>query len=881
MTIWHTLRGDPILWIWAAVFGLVAAPYLLPVFDAETMSVYSLQYAEIPIIIMVMIAIQSGLRKVVDETERRFWNLWALGFGFWLAVRFLMIAVPREIVNRQVDVAVDVLFLMFYLCIVLSLDLRANGKTDRGAEAAKNRFQTLGFVTFLFGLLTYFALIPMALSRDEYETVVPSLLQYAVLDLYVVISLVYVRWRCRSAKWRSIYAWLFATAVLWFVTDVVECLQWLEVIPWTRPGEIWDLAWLVPFANVAIAARLRRHEFPDEHDADSEIATAVETAPLRKSPVWGGPLVIYALAFPILHFSLHALNIVDPASRGAREIVTLGFLIVLLATAYSYDRLLERENRELDRRRLRAERLRSMLATAIEQTTESVVITDTDGIVEYVNPAFEITMGGKREDVVGKSADFLDDASSRRQSDDDLYDTVRAGGVWEGQFVYATNRGSVFEGEGSVSPVRDEKNEIVRFVTVMRDVSSERNLERQLAQARKMEALGTLAGGVAHDFNNILLAIYGYCELSREEVPKDSVVYENLASVLRAADRARSLVNQILTFSRGEGNEARCPTDMYKAVHESLSLLRATLPSTIEIRQKLDESAGNVLADANQIQQVILNLGANAAHAMRGERGVLEVSLARIDVDKTFAASVEGLSPGPHIRLMVGDDGCGMDEDTLARIFDPFFTTKEVGEGTGLGLSVAHGIISGHGGAVRVESEPGNGSTFYLFFPCCEAGDHKTGGGGRAGRAGMEGGSERILVVDDEPELARLVHRGLGRLGYVVTALDDSATALEVFRSDPNSFDAVVTDQTMPRYTGMEMVRELREVRSEIPVVLTTGFNAAVTPEATAALGIATVLMKPYSIERLACALRDALGTRATVETGLGHAVCDPHEALQ
>jgi CheY-like chemotaxis protein len=286
-------------------------------------------------------------------------------------------------------------------------------------------------------------------------------------------------------------------------------------------------------------------------------------------------------------------------------------------------------------------------------------------------------------------------------------------------------------------------------------------------------------------------------------------------------------------------------------------LLRATIPGTIELKQRLDESAGTVFVNPSQIQQVILNLGSNAAQSMADGRGVLEIGLRRMDVDGPLAARVEGLSTGAHVCLSVQDDGGGMDSSTLARVFDPFFTAKEVGQGTGLGLSVAHGIVTGHGGAIQLESNSGKGTTFTLYFPRYE--EEQAAAEAPVHERSTYRGSERILAVDDEPELALLVRKGLGRLGYTVAAFGESVEALEMLRADPDGFDAVITDQTMPKCTGLEMAEQLRCLRPDIPIVLTTGFNEAVTPERTESVGIDAVLLKPYSIEKLARSLRQVL----------------------
>jgi PAS domain S-box-containing protein len=397
----------------------------------------------------------------------------------------------------------------------------------------------------------------------------------------------------------------------------------------------------------------------------------------------------------------------------------------------------------------------------------------------------------------------------------------------------------------------------VRDITERKQADARQTkLEGQLRQAQKMEAVGTLAGGIAHDFNNILGAIIGYSELAMLDILENHPAQAQLSEVLIAANRAKELVRQILTFSRQEEHE-RKPIQLRSVLGEALKLLRATLPSTIEIRQRIDCNASPILGDPTQIHQVMMNLGTNAWHAMSDRGGTLEVSLTMIDVDADFAQTLDGLQQGRHLRLMVSDNGCGIDPAALDRIFEPFFTTKPQGAGTGLGLAVVHGVVKRHQGAVSVYSEPENGTTFNLYFPVHDV-DAQIAVSGSTHVP--KGNGERILFVDDEAPLAALGKSMLERLGYRVTAKTSSVEALTTFSAHSDQFDLVITDQTMPSLSGADLAKLILEIRPNLPVILATGYSTTINPEKAKAIGIRELLLKPNTTQSMSEAIRRALG---------------------
>jgi len=378
-------------------------------------------------------------------------------------------------------------------------------------------------------------------------------------------------------------------------------------------------------------------------------------------------------------------------------------------------------------------------------------------------------------------------------------------------------------------------------------------LQARLVQSQKMEAIGTLAGGIAHDFNNILSAIFGYTELALMKIETETEIKADLKEVLLGAERAKDLVKQILAFSRQSQKELM-PVQMGLIAKEALKLLRSSLPTTIEIRQNI-LSKSIVFCDSTQLHQIVMNLCTNAAHAMQANGGVLEVTLTDAALNSDFCISHPEIQPGAYLKLSVSDTGCGMTADVMNRIFDPFFTTKPKDEGTGLGLSVVHGIVKDCGGTIAVYSEPDKGAAFNLYFPIIA---------GRAEEKSEEHkiiptGTERILVVDDEKAISDIIQKNLTSLGYTVQARTSSLEALELFKAMPDKFNLVITDMTMPQMTGDALARKLMKIRPDVPVILCTGFSEKMTNEKAETVGIKAFLQKPLLKAEMAHTIRRVL----------------------
>ncbi len=500
--------------------------------------------------------------------------------------------------------------------------------------------------------------------------------------------------------------------------------------------------------------------------------------------------------------------------------------------------------------RVKAEEELRRLSIAIEQVAEDIIITDPEGIIQYVNPAFEKITGYSQREAIGQTPSFLKSGVHGPEFYGHLWNTIKSGKIWSGRITNRRKDGKLILEDATISPLLTSVDKLTGYVALKRDVTEAVRLEAQLRQGQKMEAIGTLAGGIAHDFNNILGAMMGYAELIKFKTT-DAKIHPYLEQILKACDRSRDLVKQILTFSRQREQEKK-PVSVIPIVKEAMKLLRSSLPTTVEIRQYYRSAQDTVLADATQIHQVLMNLCTNAVHAMRQREGVLEVNISRQVLSTDNPAYDPELKEGAYLQLVVSDTGEGIDPAIKDKIFDPFFTTKKSGEGTGLGLSVVYGIVKDHGGIITVESEPGKGTVFTIFLPLILADEELAG----PGMVSLPQGKGHILYVDDEEAIASLGREMLSSLGYDVTIHLRSRDALEAFRAHPERFDLVITDMTMPHMMGTNMAREMLKIRPGLPIILTTGFSEGINEEESKKIGIREFIMKPFTLHGLAQAVK-------------------------
>ncbi len=500
-----------------------------------------------------------------------------------------------------------------------------------------------------------------------------------------------------------------------------------------------------------------------------------------------------------------------------------------------------------------AEKERALLASALEQTAESIIITDSQGKIIYVNPAFETISGFNKTNTIGHHFDTFIKSIEETQSNENIWENLRNGFNWSGTIVTKKKDGTNIEEEISVSPIRDGSGVITNFVASKYDMSRERQLEKQLIQAQKMEALGTLAGGIAHDFNNVLHGMSMSAHTTRKKLPEDTPVKKYLDRMLIFCDRGAALVKQILTFSR-QMEEKYSIIQISSTVKEVLIMMKSALPSTITIEQNIAGSTGNISGNLSHIYQVVMNLCSNAGYAMRETGGILRVSLQNASIKRQEAWS-HGIQGGHYLELTISDTGSGMPQSVQEKIFEPFYTTKPKGEGTGLGLSVVHGIVKAHDGHIQVDSEIGAGTTFKIQFPIVKEAIHKKE---EAKNLSLLG-NERILLVDDEDTMVDLMNNILGDFGYSVKTAYNGKEALEIFNKDPFYFDLVITDQTMPEMTGDELAKAFKEKNPDLPIILMTGFSYKIDKNKAKEIGIDEVLMKPFEINNLGQLIRKLL----------------------
>ena len=502
--------------------------------------------------------------------------------------------------------------------------------------------------------------------------------------------------------------------------------------------------------------------------------------------------------------------------------------------------------------RIRAEETRRVLETAIDNTIECIMVSDRENRLTYVNRAFEKLTGYSVAEALGNTPGMLKSGQHDREFYQDLKSTIYSGHPWQGNLTLRKKNGEFYAAYVTITPICDPAGIPEHFVSVHRDVTRERELEQRIQQNQRLEAIGTLAGGIAHDFNNLLSPIMGYTELCMDNLTTGSKVKEDLEEVMRPARRATDLVRQILSFSRRSNREQK-PFRVASVVKEALKLLRAIIPTSIDIHQEISGATETVVADPTEIHQVVMNLCTNAFHAMP-DGGDLTVTLKAVDLDRDASVLFPDSAPGRYLNLSVEDTGLGIDPEIRDKIFEPYFTTKEEGRGTGLGLAVTHSIVSACGGGITVHSEPGKGTRFNLYFPVAE--DTATEVVEKATITGS--GHESILFIDDDAVIVSLGKRTLERCGYSVTTSMDPVQALELFKKAPADFDMVITDMTMPVMTGDLLTEALLKIRPDLPVIVCTGFSERMNKEKAQEMGIRRLLDKPVEPGTLLATIRES-----------------------
>ena len=717
----RSLLRDPIVWAVIAVNGAVALLTLFPLLDPNTTYLLVESYALIPISILGMIAPWVGLPPMETGREKVFWGLWSLSLFFHLVVRVTYLLIPDVDLVVSGSFVSDLLYVLFYLPLVLSVLLRPDRPRQEVEAKGTRVLEYSGTAIYVLALLAYFIIIPRFFNQPEYETWVPSLLMYWVLDAFILLSLFYLRQTSPSRNWKILYSWLLLAPSCWVITEMLELtfyMGWDGTTVW--PNSPFDVLWYIPWIAITVAGRVRAAPIPHFFGAGHQDPEQVEMSEFLGRPGW---LLVAALVLPLVHILSNLLGLLDPATRNMRELVVLISLVLLLGMASLHQKILESRTLALARRSRELEERQRLLAAAVEQSPDAVLIADGDGVVRYGNRAFTELVGGV-EEVLGASLLNALPQGLEEAADGVLVDTLAEslaeGRSWEGRTDPEAHEGEREE-LLTVSPVRTPEGVVAHWVLIRRDVTYLNQLERQFRQAQKMETVGTLAGGIARDFHDLLGEIFGFGESLKGELDPDTPSYQELLGLLSATERTAELVTQVLAFSR-EGEDERTLVALDPLLRETLALLRPTIPPSVRVSERIEKGVCDVMGVRHQLRQVILNVGSNAAQAMEPDGGKLAFELGKVRVDDAEAEALKLQGPGDFYLLSVRDTGRGMDEQTLARVFDPFFTTKEMGKGTGLGLYLVRETVVGHGGGIRVKSEPRWGTLFQIFLPCAVTG---------------------------------------------------------------------------------------------------------------------------------------------------------------
>jgi PAS domain S-box-containing protein len=504
--------------------------------------------------------------------------------------------------------------------------------------------------------------------------------------------------------------------------------------------------------------------------------------------------------------------------------------------------------------RKQAEEERRLLATAIDQAAECIVITDANGTILFANPAFETISGYPADKAVGADLGFLFRMDSDKETQRKLWEELESKDCWNGRYENEREDGTRYSEESTISAVRNDDGDIVNYVALLRDVSKEVHLQRQLMTAQKMEAVGTLSAGIAHDFNNVLHVIQGYAEMVQFDIQKGQSGHEKLEEIKKICASAAELSHGLLTFSRSTETQHK-PVNLNSEILQVARMITRTIPKMISIRLDLTDEIVTIDADPSQLQQVLMNLAINARDAMP-DGGEIIIDTKNTVLDREFCQMHPDTSPGPYALLTLTDTGCGMDKNTIERIFEPFFSTKEPGKGTGLGLAVAYGIVKSHSGIITCRSEPGRGTAFSIYFPALQTRplEKQT-----EPRENLVGGTETILIVDDESVVRKIGASILTFLGYRVLEAADGKEALEILQENMDTVSLVILDLVMPNMDGRVCLHNILKIKPSVKVIIASGYCSDETIAASLADGAKASIKKPYGAKEILKIVRSML----------------------
>ena len=732
---WRALLADPIVRLGAFVLGALSLPFLFPGISAQTLESYSERYVDLIRFPLLLLAVGYGLRRIAHREQRRFSIYLMCALGAWWAVRLSYLMFPDAPGTAVGDMAVDLLYVAFYVFMILAIESRPHLESGWSAVDPARKFRTANALAFLFAMLAYFVFIPSALNYEFYYTWLPSLYMYVTLDLYLAVRFFNAGVTNPSSPFRGVYVLLGFAALGWAVFDAFECLSWAGVLV-IPSGTAIDLLWWIPIPLVLLAARLQYLAWPNpRRDLPADRFEFGKPGTLRAVV----PQIVVAFLIPVVHLAFYGAGLLDAESRAARELLIVGSLLVSGALVLIQQYILERGNRSLQ--------------------------------VEL------------------------------------------------------------------------------------------RQVNEQLEQSQKMEAVGRLAGGVAHDFNNLLTAIMGNTRLLLDRLPEGSDDRCEVERIDHASRRAATLTKQLLAFSRRQVLRPEI-VDLNSVVTDIREMLQRLIGENIELVCTLDPDLGSIRADRGQLEQVILNLCVNARDAMP-DGGRLTIHSFRQHLPGEPTGDDGDLPQGPQVVLVVRDTGHGMDAPTRERVFEPFFTTKERGKGTGLGLSTVYGIVRQSGGHIRLESEPGRGATFWVYFPWraepATASRPDPDDSGRTREISSSSGDETVLLVEDEEVVRDLAREILTMNGYRVVTANQGLDALRAYGAHKGRIDLLLTDVVMPVMGGRELAKRLTARQQDLKVLFVSGYADEVAFHDGLLETRAAFLAKPFTPDELTKKIRDVL----------------------
>ncbi|MEM7415943.1 MAG: ATP-binding protein [Gemmatimonadota bacterium] len=832
-------------WVAIALVCAVLLPFFVPLLDKRDLFAWGGWVGDVPMSLAALIALGHGWKGLPDGAEKRLWHWVWVAFLISLFAELVTVLLPERYSNPASELSIDVLYLMYYLTIMLApvAALPASRRADWTPQLLRHLALGLAGV----GFLLYSQTVPYHVDPEGVSWY-PGLFLYAALDLVAVVIFLRARSHQSNSRLRSILALLAAIHLMYAIGDTAEGVLWLDAFVNERFSPLWDTAWWIPDILLVVGARL---------------AIATPDAAVRRGETWyaerpdRGSLVCALCVIPFGHALLYYAGVLDPSFRSARDAVVVSYLLGVGVMVFLYFRAVERlrgdATSELE---LSEERYRSLAYARTDglyraESSRPVPIdAAAPALTRTVEEAFEV-------------ADAVDDEpppwGGPPSVGRPLFSVLRDAGIdtaafldeWVARGFSAATSVSYDAVDGSprhatlalVGIVRQQRLE--RVWLARSDVTDERNAQAQasslgeeLRQARKLESLGTLAGGIAHDFNNLLQPIVGFAEMAYEDVGDDpDAARESLARVMAASGKAADLVEQILAVSRRQPVRSEA-VDINDVIRDAVKLVRAGLPPRINVVVELGDDLPSVDGDAARLHQVVMNLCTNAAQAIGDEVGDVTISTHAGDGD-----------PG-EVIVTVRDSGAGVPPEVADRVFDPFFTTKPVGEGTGLGLSVVHGIVLSHDGEIDLDSSS-SGTTVTVRLP---VGAHTPTDVDPA--KPLPGRPLSILLVDDDQAVISVTRRMLETEGHRVEAYVDPRLALERVRSGTDPFDVAVTDSWMPHMSGSDFARALREERPDIGLVLSSGYHFGAEPD----LKPFVTLRKPFVRSELHEALVRASG---------------------